>query len=110
MLGVELLAGAIEIVHHWQDLTEGGAGDLQALILAVTGLALAEIVEVGRQTHVLAIEVVVLALECAQFCRQLGGSVDCSGAASTGMGNFWAHPLIRAPIDHQEGFWVNPWL
>jgi hypothetical protein len=73
MLGVELLAGPIKIVHHRQDFSEGGAGDLQALILTVPGLALAEIIEVSRQAHVLAVEVVVLAFKGDQFGLQLSG-------------------------------------
>ena len=62
VLGIELLASPIEVVDHRQDFTEGRAGDLEAQIVAVATLALAEIVKIGGQSHVLATEGLMLGL------------------------------------------------
>ena len=70
-LRIELLAGPLEIIHHRQDLAEGGAGDLQALILLITALALAEVIEVGGDAHVLAAQGLMLGPQGLQLTFQL---------------------------------------
>ena len=71
VLGIKLLAGPLEVVHHRQDLAEGGAGDLQALVLLVAGLALAEVVDIGGNPHGLGAQTLVLAAQGRKFRLQL---------------------------------------
>ena len=75
MLGAELLARPLEVVEHRQDLAQGAAGDLQAQIVVVPALTLAEVVEISSQTHVLAVEVVVLGPQGTELGFQLGNAL-----------------------------------
>lgn len=72
MLGIQLLPCPVEVIDHQQSLTQGGAGDLKAQVFAVAALALAEVVQVGSQTHVLAVEGLMLCLECRELDSQIG--------------------------------------
>jgi hypothetical protein len=71
-LGIELLAGPIEVVNYRQNFTEGGAGDLEAQIILVTALAFTEVVEVCGDAHVLALEALVFGLQGLQSRIQVG--------------------------------------
>jgi hypothetical protein len=74
-LGVELLAGAVEVVDHRQDLAEGAAGDLDARIFLIPTLALAEVVEIGGHPHVLPAQTFVLRLKGGQTGLQFGHAI-----------------------------------
>jgi hypothetical protein len=66
-LGIELLAGPVEVIDHRQDLAEGAAGDLDAEIVLVPALALAEVVEIGGDPHVLLLHALVFRAQGGQL-------------------------------------------
>ena len=78
-LGIELLAGPVEVVHHRQNFTEGGAGDLEAQIVLVAALAFTEVVEVCGDAHVLALEALVFGLQGLQTRIQVGTAANDLG-------------------------------
>ena len=71
MLGVELLARSLEVVDHREDLGHGGTGDLQLQVLLVAALALAVVVEISRNAHVLTSQALVLGLKGGELPLQL---------------------------------------
>ena len=84
MLGAELLAGPLKVIHHRQDLRHVGAGDLQLQIIPVAALTLAEIIEIGGHPHVLAAQVLVFGLQGSEFSLQLAQAVTALGPGGIG--------------------------
>ena len=118
VLGVELLTGPIKVVNDRQDLAEGAAGDLQPLILKIAALTLAVIVEIGRQAHVLAVEIVVLLPELGEFGLELGhprlgvgtgrgALIRCTAAGSARIGRSGLGGLGGRRLLHRRLGWLG---
>ena len=97
-LGIQLLTGPLEVVHYGQDFAQGGAGDLGALILLIAALALAEVVEIRGDPHVLTADGLVLSLEGGQFGLELADTLLRVGTGFSGH-------LSRRRIHLSTGFW-----
>ena len=59
---IQLLTGPLEVVDDGENLREGRADQLLTHVVLVAALALAEVVEIRRNAHVLAVERLVLLL------------------------------------------------
>ena len=62
-LRIQLLSSPLEVVHHRQDLAEGGADQLLTDVVLIPDLSLAEVVEIRCDAHVLALQRLVLLLQ-----------------------------------------------
>ena len=68
---IQLLTGPLEVVDDGENLREGRADQLLTHVVLVAALALAEVVEIRRNAHVLAVERLVLLLQRAQLLLEL---------------------------------------
>ena len=89
-LRIQLLAGALKVVDHGQDLAQGAAGELQLEIFGIPLLTLAEVVEISRDAHVLAAHGLVLLAQSRELSLQRGGAITALGRSFRGIrGDLW---------------------
>ena len=81
----QLLACALKVIDHGQDLAQGAAGELQLEIFRIPLLTLAEVVEISRDAHVLAAHGLVLLAQSRELSLQRGRAIASLGCSGRGL-------------------------